>query len=105
MERQQILFEGDNHMSTIEVTIKIEELRELEVLISEAQAEADSIRDELKAHMQAQNTEELAAGRYILRWTTILSNRFDSASFKKVMPEIYKAYTKQVSSRRFTISV
>ena len=91
-------------MSTIEVTIKIEELRELEVLISEAQAEADSIRDELKAHMQAQNTEELTAGRYILRWTTVLSNRFDSTSFKKVMPEIYKAYTRQVSSRRFTIS-
>ena len=26
-------------------------------------------------------------------------------AFKKVMPEIYKAYTKQISSRRFTISV
>ena len=33
------------------------------------------------------------------------SNRFDTTAFKKVMPEIYKAYTKQVSSRRFTISV
>jgi len=91
-------------MSIFEVTTKIEELRELETLISEAQAEADNIRDELKAHMQAQNTEELTAGRYILRWTTVLSNRFDSTSFKKVMPEIYKAYTRQVSSRRFTIS-
>ena len=91
-------------MSTIEITSKIEELRKLESLISEAQAEADSIRDELKAHMQAQNTEELAAGRYILRWTTILSNRFDSSAFKKVMPDIYKAYTKQTTSRRFSIS-
>ena len=91
-------------MSTIEITSKIEELRDLESLISEAQAEADSIRDELKAHMQAQNTEELAAGRYILRWTTILSNRFDSSAFKKVMPDIYKAYTKQTISRRFSIS-
>ena len=27
-----------------------------------------------------------------------------TTAFKKVMPEIYKAYTKQVSSRRFTIS-
>ena len=35
---------------------------------------------------------------------TILHNRFDSTAFKKVMPENYKAYTKQVSSRRFTIS-
>ena len=49
--------------------------------------------------------EELIAGQYIVRWTSVLSNRFDSTSFKKVLPELYKAYTKQVSSRRFTISV
>ena len=49
--------------------------------------------------------EELIAGQYIIRWTSVLSNRFDSTAFKKVMPEIYKAYTKQISSRRFSISV
>lgn len=90
-------------MSTIEITSKIESLKELESLISEAQAEAETIRDELKALMLAQNTEELTAGRYILRYTSVLSNRFDSTAFKKVMPDVYKAYTKQVSSRRFSI--
>ena len=90
-------------MSTIEITSKIEELQELEALISEAQAEAENIRDELKALMLAQNTEELTAGQYIIRWTSVLSNRFDSTAFKKVMPDVYKAYTKQVSSRRFSI--
>ena len=91
-------------MSNIEITSKIEELRELEALISEAQAEAENIRDELKALMLAQNTEELTAGQYIIRWTSVLSNRFDSTAFKKVMPDVYKAYTKQVSSRRFSIA-
>lgn len=91
-------------MSTIEITSKIEELRELEALISEAQTEAETIRDELKALMLAQNTEELTAGQYIVRWTSVLTQRFDSTAFKKVMPDIYKAYTKQVSSRRFSIS-
>lgn len=91
-------------MSTIEITNKIESLKELEALITEAQAEAETIRDELKALMLAQNTEELTAGRYILRYTSVLSNRFDSTAFKKVMPDIYKAYTKQISSKRFTIS-
>lgn len=91
-------------MSTIEITSKIEALKDLESLIAEAQAEADTIRDELKAHMLAQDTEELTAGRYIVRWTSVISNRFDSTAFKKVMPEVYKAYTKQATSRRFTIS-
>ena len=49
--------------------------------------------------------EEMIAGQYIIRYTSVLSNRFDSTTFKRVMPEIYKAYTKQVSSRRFSISM
>ena len=92
-------------MSTTEMTSKIEALRDLEDLIEEAKAEAESIRDEIKNEMLTRDTEELTAGQYIVRWTPVLSNRFDTTAFKKVMPEVYKAYTKQISSRRFTISV
>lgn len=92
-------------MSTIEITSKIEALRELETLIEEAKAEAETLRDEIKSEMMARDTEELTAGQYIIRWTSVLSNRFDTTAFKKVMPDIYKAYTKQTASRRFTISV
>ena len=91
-------------MSTIEITSKIESLRELEDLIEEAKAEAEALRDEIKAEMLSRDTEELTAGKYIVRWTSVLSNRFDTTAFKKVMPEVFKAYTKQISSRRFTIS-
>jgi predicted phage-related endonuclease len=91
-------------MSTIEITNKIEALRDLEALIEEAKAEAESLRDEIKAEMLNRDTEELNAGQYIVRYTTVLSNRFDSTAFKKVMPEVYKAYTKQTASRRFSIS-
>lgn len=91
-------------MSTIEITSKIEALRDLESLIEEAKAEAETLRDEIKAEMLNRDTEELTAGQYIVRYTTVLSNRFDSTAFKKVMPEVYKAYTKQTSSRRFSIS-
>ena len=91
-------------MSNVEIASKVETLRELEELIEEAKAEAEAIKDELKAHMIAMNAEELNAGRYILRYVSVLSNRFDSTAFKKVMPDVYKAYTRQTESRRFTIS-
>ena len=91
-------------MSTIEITAKIEELKEMEALIEEAKAEAEALRDAIKTEMLNRDTEELEAGQYIIRWTSVLSNRFDSTSFKKVLPDLYKAYTKQVSSRRFTIT-
>lgn len=90
-------------MSTVDIVSKIEELEELEKLIEEAKAEAETLRDEIKEEMYKRGTEELEAGKYIVRWTNVLSNRFDSTSFKKVMPEVYKAYTKQVSSKRFSI--
>lgn len=91
-------------MSKIELLAKIELLNKYEAMMEELKAEADTIRNTIKAEMDAREVEELIAGQYIVRYTAILSNRFDSTAFKKVMPEIYKAYTKQVSSRRFTIS-
>ena len=92
-------------MSKIELLAKIELLNKYEAMMEEIKAEADTIRNSIKAEMEASEVEELIAGQYIIHYTSVLSNRFDSTAFKKVMPEIYKAYTKQVSSRRFTISV
>ena len=92
-------------MSKIELLAKIELLNKYEAMIDEMKSEAEAIRNSIKAEMEAREVEEMIAGQYIVRYTSILSNRFDSTAFKKVMPEIYKAYTKQVSSRRFTISV
>ena len=92
-------------MSKIELLAKIEVLNKYEAMMEELKAEADTIRNSIKAEMEAREVEELIAGQYIVRYTSVLSNRFDSTAFKKVMPEIYKAYTKQISSRRFTISV
>ena len=91
-------------MSTNQITRKIEALLEWEKIMEEAKAEADALRDELKQEMLIRNTEELTVGQYIIRWTSVLTQRFDATAFKKVMPDIYKAYLKQISSRRFTIA-
>jgi predicted phage-related endonuclease len=91
-------------MSNNEITAKIDALKALEDLIEEAKAEAETLRDSIKQEMLNRDTEEMTAGQYIVRWTSVLSQRFDTTAFKRVMPDVYKAYTKQVSSRRFTIS-
>ena len=92
-------------MSANEIESMIKKLQEWEAIAEEAKAEAEALREEIKAEMLNRDTEELTAGRYIIRWTSVLSQRFDSTTLKRVLPEIYKAYTKQVSSRRFSISV
>lgn len=91
-------------MSTNEMEKKITALKEWEALLEEAKAEVEALKDEIKAEMLARNTEEMTAGRYICRWTSVLSQRFDSTTFKKEHSEMYKLYTKQTASRRFSIA-
>ena len=91
-------------MSKSELISKIEALNEWEALMEEAKAEADAIRDSIKAEMLDRDTEELEAGQYIVRWTPVLSNRFDTTAFKKLYGDLYKAFTKQTASKRFSIS-
>ncbi len=92
-------------MSTIELISKIEALREWEDLQAQAAEMAESLRDEIKHHMDATGQEEVTAGQYIVRWTTVQSSRFDTKRFKQELGEdLYKKYTKEVTSRRFTVS-
>lgn len=91
-------------MSTNQINSKIEAILELERIAQKAKEEAETLRNEIKQEMMNRNTEELTVGQYIIRWTSVLSQRFDATAFKKVMPDIYKAYLKQVPSRRLTIA-
>ena len=91
-------------MSQNEIITKIEALNELEAFMEEIKNEAETLRDAIKADMMEKGLEEMEAGKFIVRWTPVFSNRFDTAGFKKLYADLYKTYTKQVSSRRFTIS-
>jgi predicted phage-related endonuclease len=82
---------------------KVEQLKELEALIREAEKEVESLKDEIKAEMVKQDTEEMTAGRYVVRWTNVVSNRFDSTAFKREMSDLYGRYVKTTESRRFSI--
>ena len=91
-------------MSKAELIAKIEELNQWEALMEEAKNEAEALRDAIKAEMLQQDTEEMIIGTYIVRWTSVLSTRFDSTAFKKEHAELAAAYTKQTTTRRFTIN-
>lgn len=91
-------------MTKAEMVKKIEELKTWEALLEEAKAEAEAIKDEIKAEMMERETEEMIVDQYICRFTSVLSNRFDTVNFKKQFGDLYKSFTKQTASRRFSIS-
>jgi len=47
--------------------------------------------------------ETLLAGAFKVTWTPYTSTRFDSARFKKEHAELAEAYTKTMTSRRFSV--
>ena len=83
---------------------KNEALNEWEALMEEAKAEAEAIRDSIKQEMLSRELEELECGQYIIRYQSIVSNRFDSSSFKKALPDVYQAFIRQSTSKRFSIA-
>jgi len=91
-------------MSQNEITAKIMQIKELAQLIEEATAEADALKDEIKAHMSAQNVDELTAGVFTVRYKPVTSSRFDSAAFRKTHADLYDQYSRTTESRRFTIA-
>jgi len=91
-------------MSKTELITLIETMNNYDELASKAKAKADAIRDAIKEEMVERGTEELIAGSYIVRYTNVISNRFDSTGFKRLYAELYKDFTKPVSSRRFSVS-
>ena len=91
-------------MANNELLNKIEALNEWEALMEEAKAEAEAIRDSIKQEMLSRELEELECGQYIIRYQSIVSNRFDSSSFKKALPDVYQAFIRQRTSKRFSIA-
>lgn len=89
-------------MSTDELTMKIREYRELQALIEEAQAEAEGIRDAIKAHMG--DTQELRAGEYKITYRPVTSSRLDAAALRKALPDVAQAFTRHTTTRRFCVA-
>ena len=91
-------------MANNEILATIEQYKQWKELAEEANKQMKEYEGMLKELLEESGAETLESGQYILRWTEILSNRFDTTAFKKENPEIYKLYLKQIPSKRFTLS-
>ena len=89
-------------MSINELEAKARELRQLQALIEEAQAEAEAIKDAIKAAMG--DSESIQAGEYKITWKAVTSSRIDTTALKKAMPDVAERFTKETTSRRFCVA-
>jgi len=91
-------------MTQMEIEKKIAELKEYKKLAEDLDAQITTLESEIKAEMEAQNTDTLITRLFKVTWKTIVSRRFDSNAFKATHAELYEQYVRPQESRRFVVA-
>lgn len=91
-------------MRNSDIRNTVEELQNLYAQADELKAMITAREAMIKEEMEAREIETLDLGNVIIRFTSVLSSRFDTKAFKKDFADIYAMFTKQVASRRFSIA-
>ena len=89
-------------MNTNEIAAKCRELRELQALIDEAQAEAEAVKDELKRAMG--DAEELRAGEYKITWRRVKAVKLDVTGLRAALPDVAARFSRESTVRRFCVA-
>ena len=85
-------------MSINELEAKARELRQLQALIDEAQAEAEALKDAIG------DQDSIQAGEYHITWKAVTSSRIDTTALRKALPDVAERFTKETTTRRFCVA-
>ena len=91
-------------MSTNEMDTKVTTLRELQTEIERLQAEAEAIKDAIKAEMIERGQETLTGNGWKASWKVIESARLDTKALKAAMPDVAARFTVTTRASRFTLT-
>ena len=84
-----------------DLIIKVKELMELRRMSEELQAEIDALQEAVKSFMGSEET--MIAGAFKVSYKSVTSSRLDSSALKRELPDVAARYTKQTTTRRFTV--
>ena len=91
-------------MTNKQLDNRVKKLQSIEAQMKELEEQADAIRAEIKADLEAKGEEEHDTGSFMIRWKEIISRRLDSKALKAALPDVFAAYSRESTSRRFTIA-
>lgn len=99
-----------SHDNGSEITIadhalidNINQLQQLKQQIKQFEQAADALQADITANMRNATTLLDYSGCPLATWKTQTSQRFDTTAFKHSHPELYKQFTKPISSRVFRL--
>ena len=84
-----------------DIIAKVQELMELRRMSEELQTEIDALQEAVKDFMGSE--ESMIAGAFKVSYKSVTSSRLDSSALKRELPDIAARFTKQTTTRRFTV--
>jgi predicted phage-related endonuclease len=91
-------------MGQTELLTTVRNLKDLMIMKDELEAEIAAAQDAIKQEMTAREVDEMIVDVFKVRWTKVVSNRFDTTAFKSAHKDIYDLFTKASETRRFSIA-
>ena len=88
-------------MSINEMEGKAKDYREIMAEIKALQEQADFLKSELIAEMDARQAEAVAAGAFTIRYTAYESTRVDTKALKSA--GLYEQYSSKQTALRFSV--
>ena len=91
-------------MTNKQLDNRVKKLQGIEAQMKELEDAAEKIRTEIKADLEEKGEDEHNTGSFIIRWKEIISRRLDSKALTAALPDVFAAYSKESSTRRFSIA-
>lgn len=80
----------------------IKEIKEYQDMQDQLKAEIEALKAEAIEYMNDQGVDEVLTDEGKVTYREVISNRFDTTSFKKSYGDLYAEFTKKTSNMRFT---
>lgn len=91
-------------ISTMDINAIFSEMAQYKAIIKQAEAELAKYEAEVKDRMTTSGVDEILGNEHHATYKEVVQNRFDSKAFKADHADMYTAYQKPSSSRRFTFA-
>ena len=87
---------------TTNINEVIKEIKEYQAMQDELKRQIEALKQEAVEYLESNEIDEYMCDEGKVTYREVISNRFDSTSFKKDFADIYAEYSKKTSSMRFT---
>lgn len=80
----------------------IKEIKEYQAMQEALKAEIEALKADAVEYLKANNIDEYMCDEGKVTYREVISNRFDSTSFKKDFADVYAEYSRKTSCMKFT---